>query len=137
MGGKGDGKHTTLVSDSVKAVIAVMQKQGIRHLICMSNAGAGGSSTWFANRIAIPLFIRWLLPIIEDKDLMESALLESTLDWVSVRLPRIVEGPEKPIQMSQDGRGIGLSITAASAAKFLLTPASAPEFIGTMPSISN
>jgi len=137
IGGKGDGKPTTLISDSVKIVIAGMKKQGIHRLVCMSNVGAGGSGTWFANRIVIPFFLRWLIPIIEDKNRMESALHESALDWISVRLPNIIEGPEKPLRVSADGKGIGLSITASSAAKFLLNQVTASEFLRKTPSISN
>jgi len=128
IGGKGEGNHTTLISDSVKAVLAVMQRLGMRRLVCMSNVGAGGSGTWFANRIVIPAFVRWLIPIIEDKDRMENALRQTTLDWVSVRLPNIIEGAERPVRVSNDGRGIGLSITAASAARFLLPQASSSAF---------
>lgn len=137
IGGKGDGKHTTLVSDSVKVVIERMKHTGVRRLVCMSNVGAGGSGTWLANHVVIPIFLRWLIPIIEDKDRMETALRESDLQWASVRLPAIVDGPEKPIRMSASGRGIGLSITAASAARFLLTLASTSNFTQSTPSISN
>ncbi|MFM8410990.1 MAG: NAD(P)-dependent oxidoreductase, partial [Alphaproteobacteria bacterium] len=83
IGGKGDGKLTTLVSDSVKAVLTAMMKHGVPRIACMSNGGAGGSGTWFANRIVLPLFVRWLLPIIEDKDRMEAALRVSAVEWVS------------------------------------------------------
>jgi uncharacterized protein YbjT (DUF2867 family) len=137
IGGKGDGQPTTLISDSVNAALVAMAKHGVARIVCMSNVGAGGSGTWFANRIVIPLFLRWLLPIIEDKDRMEAALRASSVEWVSVRLPNIVEGPEKPLRMSEDGRGIGLSITAASTARFLLTRATGSEFLRATPSISN
>jgi uncharacterized protein YbjT (DUF2867 family) len=137
IGGKGNGKPTTLISDSVKVVLAAMQQQGVPRILCMSNIGAGGSGTWIANRIVIPLFLRWLLPIIDDKDRMEEALRASTVDWVSVRLPNIVEGPEKPVRVSADGRGIGLSITAASAARFLLEQVKASDYLRSAPSISN
>jgi uncharacterized protein YbjT (DUF2867 family) len=137
IGGKGDGQPTTLISDSVKATLGAMAKHGVARIVCMSNVGAGGSGTWFANRIVIPLFLRWLLPILEDKDRMEAALRASSVEWVSVRLPNIVEGPEKPIRVSDDGRGIGLSITAASTARFLLARATGSEFLRAMPSISN
>jgi uncharacterized protein YbjT (DUF2867 family) len=137
IGGKGDGQPTTLISDSVKAALAAMAKHGVARIVCMSNVGAGGSGTWFANRIVIPLFLRWLLPILEDKDRMEAALRASSVEWVSVRLPNIVEGPEKPIRVSDDGRGIGLSITAASTARFLLARATGTDFLGATPSISN
>jgi uncharacterized protein YbjT (DUF2867 family) len=137
IGGKGDGQPTTLISDAVNATLAAMAKHGVARIVCMSNVGAGGSGTWFANRIVIPLFLRWLLPIIEDKDRMEAALRASSVEWVSVRLPNIVEGPEKPLRMSEDGRGIGLSITAASTARFLIARATGTEFLRATPSISN
>jgi uncharacterized protein YbjT (DUF2867 family) len=137
IGGKGDGKPTTLVSDSVKVVLGAMAKQGAARIVCMSNVGAGGSGTWFANRVVIPLFLRWLLPIIEDKDRMEAALRASSVEWVSVRLPNIVDGPDRPLRISKDGRGIGLSITAVSAARFLLAQATGNDFLRTTPSISH
>jgi uncharacterized protein YbjT (DUF2867 family) len=137
IGGRGDGKKTTLISDSVRVVLAAMAKHGVPRIVCMSNVGAGGSGTWFANRVVIPLFLRWLLPILEDKDRMEAALRESAVEWVSVRLPSIIEGPEKRLRVSEDGRGIGLSITAASTARFLLERATGREFLRATPSISN
>ena len=137
IGGKGDGQATTLISDSVKMVLAAMQQHGVARIVCMSNVGAGGSGTWFANRLVIPLFLRWLLPIIEDKNRMEAALRASSVEWVSVRLPNIVEGPVKPLRVSVDGRGLGLSITAESAARFLLAQVSSLEHLRSSPSISN
>ena len=137
IGGKGDGRPTTLVSDSVKVVLTAMAKYGVLRIVCMSNVGAGGSGTWFANRIVIPFFVRWLLPIIEDKDRMEEALRASSVEWVSVRLPNIVEGPEKPLRFSKDGRGIGLTVTASSTALFLLQQVSSSEWVRSAPSISN
>lgn len=137
IGGKGNGQPTTLVSDSVKLVLTAMQNHGVPRIVCISNVGAGGSGTWLANRIVIPLFLRWLTPIIEDKNRMEAALRESSLEWVSVRLPNIVAGANKPIRVSTDGRGIGLSITAESAASFLLEQASCAEHLRSAPSISN
>lgn len=137
VGGKGDGKHTTLISDSVKAALVAMQRHGVRRIVCMSNVGAGGSGPWLANRVVIPLFLRWLRPIIEDKDRMEAALRDSNVEWISVRLVGIVEGPVKPVRTSADGRGIGLSVSAASVASFLLQRIEGPEFVGTTPSLSN
>lgn len=137
IGGKGDGKPTSLISDSVRFVLTTMQDHGVPRIVCMSNIGAGDSGTWFANRIVIPLFLRWLIPIIEDKNRMESALCASPVDWVSVRLPNIVAGADKPIRVSADGRGIGFSITAESAARFLLEQVSSDRYLRQVPCISN
>lgn len=137
IGGKGDGTPTLLISDSVLVTLAAMEQHGVPRIVCMSNVGAGGSGSWFANRIAIPLFVRWLRPIIEDKNRMEAGLRESAVEWCSVRLPNIKEGPEQPLRVSPDGRGIGLAITAASAARFLLDQATSAELVHTTPSISD
>ena len=137
IGGKGQGSITTVVSDSVKAALAAMKSKGVKRIICMSNVGAGGSGTWFYNRVVVPVFLRWLKPIIADKDRMESFLKESGLEWTSVRLPNIVEGPVRPIQASDGGKGIGISITAASTAAFLLQQISDNQWVQKSPSISN
>jgi uncharacterized protein YbjT (DUF2867 family) len=137
IGGKGDGRPSTLISESVREVLAAMQAHGVPRIVCMSNVGAGGSGTWFANRIVIPLFLPWLRPIIDDKDRMEAALRESPVEWVSVRLPSIVDGPARPLRVTADGRGIGLSITAESAARFLLESALSHAHLRSTPSISN
>ena len=137
IGGKGQGASTTVVSDSVKATLDAMKKKGVRRIVCMSNVGAGNSGTWFYKRVVLPIFLRWLKPIIEDKNRMEAALKSSSVDWVSVRLPNIVSGPSKRIRSSQDGKGIGISITAESTAEFLLQQVSENIWLRRTPSISN
>jgi len=137
IGGKGQGASTTVVSDSVKATLDAMKKKGVRRIVCMSNVGAGNSGTWFYNRVVLPVFLSWLNPIIEDKNRMEAALKSSSVDWVSVRLPNIVSGPSKRIRSSQDGKGIGISITTESTAEFLLQQVSENTWLRRTPSISN
>jgi uncharacterized protein YbjT (DUF2867 family) len=137
IGGKGQGSTTTIVSESVRATLAAMEKTGVMRIVCMSNVGAGRSGTWIYNRIVLPVFLRWLKPIIEDKDRMENLLNYSQLDWVSVRLPNIVTGASKPVRASEDGKGIGISITAESAAEFLLQQLSDNRWLQRAPSISN
>lgn len=137
VGGRGDGKPTTLISDSVKATLSAMQKHGVPRIVCMSNVGAGGSGLWLVNRVLVPIFLRWLQPILDDKDRMESALRASPVEWISVRLVGIAEGPAKPIRTSEDGKGLSFTITASSIAEFLLARTTGPEFLRQTPSISN
>jgi nucleoside-diphosphate-sugar epimerase len=137
VGGKGDGKPTTLISDSVKAALTAMQKHGVPRIVCMSNVGTGGSGPWLVNRLLVPLFLRWLRPIVDDKERMESALRASSVEWVAVRLVGITEGPAKPVRTSEDGKGLSFTITASSIAEFLLARATGPEFLRQTPSISN
>ncbi len=53
VGGKGDGKRTTLISDSVKAALTAMQKHGVPRIVCMSNVGTGGSGPSLVNRVVL------------------------------------------------------------------------------------
>lgn len=137
VGGKGDGKRTTLISDSVKAALTAMQKHGVARIVCMSNVGTGGSGLWLVNRVLVPLFFRWLQPIVDDKERMESALRASPVEWIVVRLVAIVDGPTKPVRTSEDGKGLSFTITASSIAEFLLARATGPEFLRQTPSLSN
>ena len=136
VGGKGDGKPTTLVSDSVALVLDAMRQTGASRLVCMSNMGAGGSGPWWG-RLAIKVALRWLIPLIEDKERMESLLGASDVDWVAVRLPNIVEGPPKPVRVSEHGRDVAMSITTASVARFMLDQVGAPRLVFQTPSASN
>lgn len=57
--------------------------------------------------------------------------------WIAVRLAATAEGPAKPVRTTEDGKGLGFTITASSLAEFLLTRAAGPAFLRQTPSISN
>ena len=137
IGGKGKGQPTSVVSDSVKVVLDEMERASVSRIVCMSNVGAGESGSWFYRRVVLPLFLRWLRPIIADKNVMEAVLRNSPTEWVAVRIPNIVEGPEKPVRSSETGQGIGNSITASSVARFLLCQTTQSQWLRKTPSISN
>jgi hypothetical protein len=137
IGGKGQGSITKVVSESVTAVLAAMKNTGVKRIVCMSNVGAEGSGGWFYNRVVLPVFLRWLKPIIQDKNRMESLLKASDSDWISVRLPNIVSGPPRQVRISGDGKRVGISITAESVATFLLQQTTDNSWLRKTPSISN
>ncbi len=137
VGGKGNGKPTTLVSDSVRLVTEVMEARAMRRLVCMSNVGAGGSGKWWVNKLVVPAFLRWLQPLIDDKDRMEAQLRQTDLEWVALRLPNIVEGPAKPVKTCPDGKRISLSITTDSVAQYMLELAQASAIADPTVSVSN
>lgn len=136
VGGKGTGQPTTLISDSVKVTLAAMEKHGVRRIVCMSNVGVSGSGPWLL-RAVVRAFMGWLQHIVDDKVRMESALRDSKVEWVSVRLVGISDGPAKPVRVTADGRGLSMTITAASIAEFMLARMTGPEFLRETPSISN
>ncbi len=141
VGGKGDGKTTTFISDATKVIVDEMQKQNIKRLIAMSNVGAGNSiafQPWFFTKIILPYFMKWLKVIIEDKNRMEPIIMNSNFDWTIVRCPNIVDKKAKgTCNATLDGTGLKLSITLPDLSKFMVDQLNQTAFIKQAPSISN
>ncbi|MFM8363377.1 MAG: NAD(P)-dependent oxidoreductase [Haliscomenobacter sp.] len=141
LGGKGDGKPSTFISDATKIMVAEMEKQNVKRLIAMSNVGAGNSiafQPWFFRKIILPYFMKWLQAIIDDKNRMEPIIMDSNLDWTIVRCPNIVDKPTRGGCIATlDGKGLKLSVTLEDMAKFMLLQLTDDIFSKQAPSISN
>ena len=141
VGGKGDGKPTTFISDATKIIVDEMQNKKIKRLIAMSNVGAGNSiafQPWFFTKIILPYFMKWLKVIIEEKNRMEPINMNSNLDWTIVRCPNIVDKPAKGrCNATLDGKGLKLSITLSDLSKFMVDQLKQTAFIKQAPSVSN
>lgn len=139
VGGKGSGKPTTICSETVALLLPAMRAAQIRRLVVMSNLGAGNSGPWLMRKIAMPLFLRWLQPIVDDKDRMEAVLRDAPdLDWIAPRFPQIVDGPARPYRVCPpDGRGAHFKITTGSVAAFMLDHLDGDALVRTTPAVSN
>jgi putative NADH-flavin reductase len=141
VGGKGDGKPTTFISDATKVIVDEMQKQQIKRLIAMSNVGAGNSiafQPWFFTKIILPYFMKWLKVIIEDKNRMEPIIMNSNLDWTIVRCPNITDKPAKgTCNTTLDGKGLKLSVTLLDLSKFMVDQLTETTFNKQAPCVSN
>ncbi|MBU3659019.1 MAG: NAD-dependent epimerase/dehydratase family protein [Flavobacteriales bacterium] len=141
VGGKGNGKPTTFISDATKIIVEEMEKQQIKRLIAMSNVGAGNSISfqpWFFTKIILPYFMKWLNVLIDDKNRMEPIIMNSELDWTIVRCPNIVDKPAKgTCNATLDGKGLKLSITLPDLSKFMVDQLKQTAFIKQAPSVSN
>jgi putative NADH-flavin reductase len=141
VGGKGDGKPTTFISDATKIIVEEMEKQQIKRLIAMSNIGAGNSlafQPWFFTKIILPYFMKWLKVIIDDKNRMEPIIMNSELDWTIVRCPNIVDKtPKGNVHATLDGNGLKLAVTLGDMAEFIIHQLSDSAYSRQAPSISN
>lgn len=141
VGGKGNGKPTTFISDATKIIIEEMEKNKVRKLIAMSNVGAGNSMTfypWVFSKVILPYFMKWLKVIIEDKNKMEPMIMNSNLNWTIVRCPNVIDKPPKGIcHATLDGKGLKLSITLGDVASFMVNQIVDNTYSKQAPSISN
>lgn len=140
VGGKGDGKPNSFVSQATGRLVEAMKAHGVRRLVCMSNVGAGDSwqsLPWLFRRVVLPVFMRWLVAILDDKNRMEPVVMQSGLDWTLVRFPAIVDGPRTGrTRVSFDGRDLGYRISTQDAAAFLLDQLEDRAYVGRAPSVS-
>ena len=141
VGGKGNGKPSTFISDATKIIVDEMQKQEIKRLIVMSNVGAGNSIVflpWFFRKLILPYLMKWLQVIIDDKNRMEPIIMNSNLDWTIVRCPNIIDQPSKnKCHATLDGKGLRMSVTLPDMSSFMISQLTERNFIKQAPSISN
>ena len=141
VGGKGDGKPTTFISEANKIIVDEMEKQKVSRLIAMSNVGAGNSLSfqpWFFTNFILPYFMKWLKVIIDDKNRMEPTIMNSELEWTIVRCPNIVDKtPKGNVHTTLDGKGLKLSITLGDMAEFIIHQLTDSTYSKQAPSISN
>jgi hypothetical protein len=141
VGGKGDGKSTTFISEANKIIVDEMEKQKVSRLIAMSNVGAGNSLSfqpWFFTKFILPYFMKWLKVIIDDKNRMEPTIMNSELEWTIVRCPNIVDKtPKGNVHATLDGKGLKLSITLGDMAEFIVHQLTDSTYSKQAPSISN
>ena len=116
VGGKGDGKPTTLISDSVKAALTAMQKHGVPRIVCMSNVGTGGSGLWLVNRVLVPPF-----PLAnahrrrQRKHGERCGRTRRRMDRGCVSFARIVEGPRSARRKTARRAAITASLSEVPA----------------------
>lgn len=141
VGGKGDGKPNTVVSDATKILVEAMETSRVERLIALSNVGAGNSISFlpgFFTKIVLPYFMKWLKEIIEDKNRMEPIIMDSNLNWTIVRCPAIVDKPAKgSCNPTLDGKGLKLSVTLGDMAGFIIGQLTDSTYSRQAPAISN
>ena len=141
IGGKGDGKPTSIVSEANKIIMTEMEQMNVKRLIAISVIGAGNSLTflpWIYRKLVLPLFMKWFQAIIDDKNRMEPMIKKSGLDWTIVRCTTVKERPGKgSIRTTLDGKNIKFSITVEDMATFMVKQLTDDRFLKQTPTISN
>ena len=140
-GGKSIVQPNTFISDATRIIVEAMEKLEVKRVIVMSNVGAGNSidfQPWLFTKIILPYFMKWLKVVIDDKNRMESIVMNCQLNWTIVRCPNIVDKPAKErCHATLDGKGLKLSITLGDMATFLVQQITHEGFSKQAPSISN
>ena len=141
IGGKGDGKPTSIVSEANKIIMTEMEQMNVKRLVAISVIGAGDSFTflpWIYRKLVLPLFMKWFQAVIDDKNRMEPMIRRSGLDWTIVRCTTVKERPATgKVNATLDGKGLKFSISAADMAVFIVNQLTDNSFLKQNPTISN
>lgn len=141
IGGKGDGKPTSVVSEANKVIMTEMKRMNVKRLVAISVVGAGDSLTflpWIYRELVLPVFMKWFQAIIDDKNRMEHMIRKSGLDWTIVRCTTVKERPAAgKVNATLDGKGLKFSISAADMAVFIVNQLTDNSFLKRNPTISN
>lgn len=141
IGGKGDGKPTTFVSECNKTIMEEMEKANVKRLVAISVIGAGDSISflpWLYRKLVMPLFMKWFQAIIDDKNRMEAMIVKSQLDWTIVRSATVNNKPATGrYNATLTGEKLKFSISAKDLAKFIVGEVAEQKYIKHSPTISN
>jgi putative NADH-flavin reductase len=139
VGTKLSRKPTTLLSDGARNLVAAMEREGPRRLICITGIGAGdsrGHGSFAYNWLVMPLL---LSEIYKDKTRQEAVIQASSLDWTIVRPAELTDGPATgAYRVATDLSGfVGSKISRADVAGFMLKQLDSAEYLRRLPAISN
>lgn len=141
IGGKGDGKPTSVVSEANEVIMTEMKRMNVKRLVAISVVGAGDSLTflpWIYRELVLPVFMKWFQAIIDDKNRMEHMIRKSGLDWTIVRCTTVKDRPATgKVNATLDGKGLKFSISAADMAVFIVNQLTDNSFLKRNPTISN
>lgn len=139
--GKGNGKPTSFTTDATRIIVEAMRQNKVQRLIAMSVVGAGNSISFLPKiftKLILPVFMKWFVYIIDDKNTMEPLVMNSELDWTIVRSITVKDKTETgKVNATLDGKNLKLAIAVGDVASFLSQQLTDKTFYRQAPVISN
>jgi putative NADH-flavin reductase len=122
----------TVFSEGTALVVEAMKRESVPKLICVTGIGAGdsrGHGGFLYDRIVFPILLK---RIYEDKDVQESIVRSSSLEWVIVRPGFLTNGPVTGrYRALTDMTGVTCgSISRGDVARFILRELESMEHAG-------
>jgi len=125
----------TLISDTIKALIPAMEKNGVKRIITVSALGVGDSWKYFP--LPVRLIIRYsnVWKAYEDHNRQEQVLMHSGLDWTIIR-PVMLNDKDSDEYTAIIGKPKSGSISRKGVAKFILDALESEKYVRDVVSLS-
>ncbi len=129
--------HSTTRSEGTRNMVKALTALGVRRFVSVSAVGAGAhlqTLPWMARLLLPRLVGKWRL---EEAGLQEAAIRSSSLDWVILRAPRLVDGPgtANPKLSETLATGFGDKLARVDLAKALLDQLTVDQFVRATPTV--
>jgi len=138
VGGKTPYRRTILEASVARAVVAAMQRHGVRRLVVTSSLGVGDSKehTPTSVRLVVATYLRGSTA---DKAAMEAVVRDSGLDFVITRPAVLTDKPAtgNTHVLTSGGRDKARSITRADLAAFLVAQITSSDHLGWAVTLAN
>ncbi|WP_321389315.1 SDR family oxidoreductase [Emcibacter sp.] len=129
----------TVRSTGTRHIVAAMQKQGVKRLVCQTTLGAGdsrGNLDFIWKYIMFGVLLR---KVLKDHEVQEGIVRTSNLDWSIVRPAAFTDGPMTNNFKSgfpAGDRDLTLKISRADVAQFMLQQLDSDEWLHKAPGLS-
>ena len=129
------GDNITICSKGTEIIIQSMKKLQVKRILTVTSFGCGDS--WKDTGIFASLFIYLVIGhLVRDKNIQESLIQESGLDWMIIRPSGLTN--KEPLGTYKVGSGIsGMQISRRDVADFLVKQLDSDEFLFKTPTITN
>ncbi len=137
--GSGNNRKSKVRSSGTKNIIAAMQEEGVKRLICQSTLGAGdseGNLNFFWKKIMFGWYLR---QVFLDHELQEIFVRESSLDWTIVRPGAFTNGDRTGKYrhgFPPDDKTTKLKISRKDVADFLVNELEREQYLFEAPGLS-
>jgi putative NADH-flavin reductase len=130
-----------VVSVATRHILESMHKHKVKRLVSMSSVGVGdsrgkyqaGAMSFFFEKVVIPLALK---REFQDKELQETLVRESDVDWVLVRPTSLTDGPARgKYRVDVDGGRVPSRISRSDVAAFMVDQLESDEYLRKAPVI--
>lgn len=132
--------RTTIRYDGTRNIVAAMETDGVRRLVCLSSLGIGDSRAirlpFFLRNILIPTMLRHAFA---DHESQERVITQSGLDWTIVRPATMTNGPRTGTYrhgLSAADKGIKFKVSRADVAEFMVKQLADDTYLHRTPALS-
>lgn len=138
--GPTDNRARFVVSDGMKNILAGMQAHGVSRLVVSAGAGVGDpqDAPKMINKLINMLLKLVSRNVYEDMVKAVQLVRQSDVDWTVVRAPMLTDDPKTSrVNVAWVGKGLGMRLSRADFAGFLLQQLEDDQYLREAPAISN